>query len=125
MDQEPLVFKVNHNFSNFDQHTYYILGRPLDLRFLLSSSEDSIPYFYFIFLACSVISVGISFARILTYGKNPVISNIMSFKFLKVLLMLILKFLVQSYFLSMAVKSLMYKFVSKDLSTSESSYCKD
>ena len=88
-------------------------GRPFDLRSLLSSSNDSIPYFYFILLTSSIISVGVSFARILTKGKNPIIT-LLSFKFLKVILMLILKFLVQSYILSMAVKSLMYKFVSKE-----------
>jgi len=88
-------------------------GRPFDLRSLLSSSNDSIPYFYFILLTSSIISVGLSFARILTKGKNPIIP-LLSLKFLKVILMLILKFLVQSYILSMAVKSLMYKFVSKE-----------
>ena len=91
-----------------------IAGRPLDLASLIrSSSNDTFPYFYFILLVSTLISVGVSFARILTKGKNPVIKNIVSFKFFKVILMLISKLLVQSYILSMAVKSLMFKFVSK------------
>ena len=91
-----------------------IVGRPLDLASLIrSSSNDSFPYFYFILLVSTLISVGVSFARILTKGKRPVIKNIVSFKFFKVILMLIFKLLVQSYILSMAVKSMMFKFVSK------------
>ena len=86
----------------------------MDLASLIrSSSNDSFPYFYFIMLISTVSSVGVSFARILTKGKNPVIKNIISFKFFKVILMLISKLLVQSYILSMAVKSMMFKFVSK------------
>ena len=61
----------------------------------------------------SITSLGISFARLLTQGHKPVIKSILSFKFFKVLLMLMLKFILHSYILSMAVKSLMYRFVSK------------
>ena len=89
----------------------------MDLSSLLSSSNDSFPYFYFILLSSTVFSVGVSFARILTNGKNPFIKNIVSFKFFKVILMLILKLLVQCYILSMAVKSIMFKFVSKERKT--------
>ena len=89
------------------------LGRPFDLRSLLISSNNSVPYLYFILLSSTILSVGVSFARLLTKGKNPVIKRVFSFKFLKVIVMLILKFMVQSYVLAMAVKSLMYKFVSK------------
>ena len=93
------------------------LARPLDLSSLLSSSNDSFPYFYFILLTSTLFSVGVSFARILTKGENPVIKNIVSFKFFKVILMLILKLLVQCYILSMAFKSIMFKFVSKERKT--------
>ena len=85
----------------------------MDLSSLLSSSNNSFPYFYFVLLTSTMISVGISFARILTKGKNPVIKNVISFKFFKVIIMLILKLLVQSYILMMALKSIMWKFVSK------------
>ena len=89
------------------------VGRPFDMRSLLTSSNNSVPYFYFLLLTSTVISVGVSYARLLTQGKHPIIKRILSLKFLKILSMLILKFMIQSYFLSMAVKSLMYKFVSK------------
>ena len=85
----------------------------MDLSSLLSSSNDTFPYSYFILLTLTVISVGVSFARILTKGKNPILKNIISLKFFKLFLMLILKLLVQSYFLSMALNSIMYNFVSK------------
>ena len=90
-----------------------LVVRPFDLRSLLSSSNNSIPYLYFILLSSTTLSVGVSYARLLTQGKNPVIKRILSINFLKVIIMLILKFIVQSYFLSMAVKSFMFKFVSK------------
>ena len=89
----------------------------MDLSSLLSSSNDSFPYFYFILLTSTIFSVGVSFARILTKGENPVIKNIVSFKYFKVILMLILKLLVQCYILSMAFKSIMFKFVSKERKT--------
>ena len=93
------------------------LGRPLDLSSLLSSSNDSIPYLYFILLISTVISVGVSLGRILSQGKNPVVKNLISFKFFKIIFMLILKLLLQSYILSMAFKSFMFKFVSKERKT--------
>lgn len=86
------------------------------MRSLLTSGSESGAYFYFVLLLSTVLSVGVSFARLLTQGKSPVIHRILSLKFLKVLLMIVLKFLVQAYFLSMAVKSIMYKFVSKEMS---------
>ena len=89
------------------------LGRPFDLRSLLTSSNNLVPYLYFILLSSTIISVGVSFARLLTKGKNPVIKRVFTFKFFKVIIMLILKFMVQSYVLSIAVKSFMYKFASK------------
>lgn len=87
---------------------------PFDLSSLLASSEDSVPYLYFILLSSTFISIGVSYARLLTHGDNPVINRIFSFKFLKTIIMLILKFIIQSFVVSMAVKSLMYKFVSKE-----------
>ena len=89
------------------------------MRSLLTSSSEGTSYFYFILLLSTVLSVGVSFARLLTQGKSPIIHRILSFKFIKVLIMIILKFLVQSYFLSMAIKSMMYKFVSKETGHSD------
>ena len=109
----PHLFILLLNLVSDFQSFLNFLGRPLDLSSLLSSSNGAIPFSYFILLTSTVISVGVSFARILTKGKHPVLKNIISFKFFKVILMLILKLMIQSYFLSMAFKSLMYKFVSK------------
>ena len=107
MYSEPSLTKMNGNGKSL------LLGRPFDLRSLLTSSNDSIPYIYFILLFSTIISVGVSYARLLTKGKNPVLKRALSFQFLKVMIMLILKFTVQSYVLSIAVKSMMFKFVSK------------
>ena len=117
----PGTSKIHCKYQNLIYENLVLpnkcLARPFDLRSLLTSSSPS-PYFnfYFVLLLSTIISVGVSFARLLTQGKSPVIHRILSFKFLKVLLMMVLKFLVQSYFLSMAVKSMMYKFVSKEKS---------
>ena len=117
----PGTSKIHCKYQNLIYENLVLpnkcLARPFDLRSLLTSSSPS-PYFnfYFVLLLSTIISVGVSFARLLTQGKSPVIHRILSFKFLKVLLMMVLKFLVQSYFLSMAVKSMMYKFVSKETS---------
>ena len=89
-------------------------NNPLDLSSLLYKPRNtSSKAFYGLVLSLSVTSLGISFARLLTQGHKPVIKSILSFQFLKVLMMLIFKFIIQSYILSMAVMSLMYKFVSK------------
>ena len=61
----------------------------------------------------SFLSVGISFARLLTKGEKPVIHGIITWSFIKALLMIVCKFIIQSYILSMAIRSLLYKFVSK------------
>ena len=115
--QMPTVILKHYNVNSQMINLSIFYGRPLDLSSLLSSSNDSFPYFYFILLTSTIFSVGVSFARILTNGKNPVIKNIVSFKFFKVILMLILKLLVQCYVLSIAFKSFMFKFVSKERKT--------
>ena len=92
----------------------FVGNNPLDLSSLLYKPRNtSSKAFYGLVLSLSVTSLGISFARLLTQGHKPVIKSILSFQFLKVLMMLIFKFIIQSYILSMAVMSLMYKFVSK------------
>ena len=93
----------------------FFQGKPRIFDFsslLTSSNKPGIPFFYYILLIFTLVSVGVSFGRLLTQGENPVIKSLISLRFLKVLLMLILKFIVQSYFLSMAIKSIMYKFIS-------------
>ena len=110
------ILVVTKQFSHLRMN---VLGRPFDLRSLLASSNNSVPYFYFLLLTSTVISVGISHARLLTKGKKPILTEILSVKFLKINLMLISKFMVQSYFVSIAVQSLMFKFVSKEGLTSK------
>ena len=46
-------------------------------------------------------------------GRNRLFSNIFSVTFLKTIVMTATKFVIQSYIISIAIKSLMYKFVSK------------
>ena len=49
--------------------------------------------------------------RVLELGENPVIKNIYSFEFIKIVLFLFSKILLQAYALAMSLKSLMYYFV--------------
>ena len=46
-------------------------------------------------------------------GENRLLTNIFSLTFVKIITMTATKFLIQSYIVSIAIKSLMYKFVSK------------
>ena len=89
-----------------------ILERPIDLSSLLYQDSLISKLVYGFTLFCSFSLVGISCARILKYGDPPVIDTFVSFKFLKIILLIVTRFLVQSYVLAMAVKSLMYWFVS-------------
>ena len=59
-------------------------------------------------LITSISSVCIDLAKILKWGDKPIINTYLSFTFLKIFLFILTKFLVQSYALSMAIKSLMY-----------------
>ena len=88
-------------------------SRPFDISSILFT-EKTYSFLIFLVTFCSsFLSVGISFARLLAQGSKPIIKRIVSWQFLKILLMIISKFIMQSYMLSMAIKSLMYKFVSK------------
>ena len=65
---------------------------------------------YALLLISSISSVCIDLAKILKWGYKPVITTYISFTFFKIFLFILTKFVVQSYVLSMAVKSLMYQF---------------
>ena len=68
-------------------------------------------------------SVCIDLAKILKWGRIPVINFYFSFTFFKVFLFILTKFLVQAYILSMAVKSLMYYFsIKSDLEKNSKMY---
>ena len=45
--------------------------------------------------------------QLLVSGSRPVVSNILSWQFLKLLLMIISKFCIQSYFLSIIVRQVL------------------
>ena len=85
------------------------IDRPIDLSSLL---YDEVTVFsqalYVMLLITSISSVCIDLAKILKWGDKPIINTYLSFTFLKIFLFILTKFLVQSYALSMAIKSLMY-----------------
>ena len=85
------------------------IDRPIDLSSLL---YDEVTVFsqalYVMLLITSIFSLCIDLAKILKWGDKPIIDIYLSFTFLKIFLFILTKFLVQSYALSMAIKSLMY-----------------
>ena len=88
-------------------------NRPFDISSIMFTEKTSSRILFLATFSSSFLSVGISFARLLAQGSRPVIKRIVSWQFLKILLMILSKFILQSYMLSMAFKSLMFKFVSK------------
>ena len=66
---------------------------------------------YSLFLFSSFASAGTSFARVLKWGERPVIRTFVSFRFLKIILLIVTRFLIQSVVISVAVKSLMFQYV--------------
>ena len=90
-----------------------ILERPtIDLSSLLYGDSIGSKLVYSFTLISSFTTVGISCARILKRGESPVIETYVSCRFMKIILLIVTRFLVQSYVLAIAVKSLMYGFVS-------------
>ena len=63
---------------------------------------------YLLLLVTSVSSVCIDLAKILKWGEKPIIGTYLSFTFLKIFFFILTKFLMQSYALSMAIKSIMF-----------------
>ena len=76
------------------------------LLYDLSSTWSQLSYF--LLLMSSVSSVCMDLAKILKWGHNPIITSYVSFTFCKIFLFILTKFLVQSYCLSMAIKSIMF-----------------
>jgi hypothetical protein len=87
--------------------------RPIDLSNLLFEDSLSSQIKYGLLLFTSFSSLCLSCSRILKWGRTPVIQTFFSFKFLKIILLIVTRFLIQSYILAWAVKSLMYQFVSR------------
>ena len=83
----------------------------LDLSNLLFSTSFSSKLQYFTLLFSSCASISISFARILTFGGQPMVTSLLSANFLKIVLFLLTKFLVLAYLLSMSIRSMMMYYV--------------
>ena len=93
----------------------YVLKGPgddaLDVSSLVYDQASVLSKFsYILLLLSSVTSVCIDLAKILKWDEKLVITTYLSFTFFKIFLFILTKCLVQSYFLSMAVKSLMFHF---------------
>ena len=80
----------------------------VDLSYVVFGEGTSSKIYYGLLIITSLTSVSISLARVLKWGKNPLIKFFLSFQFFKIILMMLTRFIVQSYILSMAVKSLMF-----------------
>ena len=72
----------------------------IDLSYLLFDHSWQSKMKYCLLLASSFSSVSISFGRILTWGKSPVITTLYSKKFLEVFILILSKFLIQAFFLA-------------------------
>ena len=87
--------------------------RPVVLSSLLYEDNLHSKLVYAFFFFSSLLSVCTSFSTMLYKGENRLLTNIFSLTFLKLIIMTATKFIIQSYIISIAIKSLMYKFVSK------------
>ena len=87
--------------------------RPLDISSILFTKDMASKVKFSCMFCTSLLSTAISFARVFTMGNHPVVKKIVSWKFMKIVLIMITKVILLSYMMSMAIKSLMYKFVSK------------
>ena len=81
---------------------------PIDLTQLVFGDSTYSRMCYFTGLTISIVSVCFSCTVMLKWGDNPVIKSFNSLKFIKILCFILTKFLIQAYFLSMALKNLMY-----------------
>ena len=89
--------------------------KPIDLSNLLYDEGTNIQKLhYFSFLSSSIINMGLELAKILTWGKNPIVSRLKSFTFLKIFVFILTKLYINVYILSVIVKSLMFQLVFKD-----------
>ena len=70
----------------------------LDLSSMLYNKESTwSKATYFVLYISSTCSIIVSFARILTWGDQPIITSFLSFRFLKISLFLITKLITLSY----------------------------
>ena len=86
---------------------HYGTLQPIDLSQLALGDSAYSKLSYFTGLTLSIISVSFSCTKMLKWGDRSVIKRFYSFKFIKILLFILTKFVVQAYFLSIALKNLM------------------
>ena len=79
----------------------------IDLSQLAFGDSAYSKLLYFTGLTMSIISVSFSCTKMLKWGDRSVIQTFYSIKFIKILLFILTKFVVQAYFLSIALKNLM------------------
>ena len=79
----------------------------IDLSHLAFGDSAYSKLVYFTGLTFSLISVSFSCTAMLKWGDRSVIQRLYSLKFIKILLFIWTKFVVQAYFLSIALKNLM------------------
>ena len=96
---------------------HYGESQTIDLTQLLFGDSTYSRIVYFTGLTTSIVSVCFSCTNMLKWGDNPVIKSFYSFKFIKILSFILTKFLVQAYFLSLALRSLMYFEIVEDTSS--------
>ena len=78
--------------------------KPVDLSNLLYDEGTNYQKFhYFFFLSTSILSMGLELGKILTWGKNPIVSILKSFTFLKIFVFLLTKFFTNVLFVSFIV----------------------
>ena len=70
--------------------------------------------------------MGLELGKILTWGKNPIVSRLKSFTFLKIFVFILTKLYFNVYILSVIVKSVMFHVAIKDhLTVAESPKLKE
>ena len=84
---------------------------PINLSDLVFEDTVKSKLIYGGFFLSSFVAAAASFAKVLKWGKKPVIKNYVSLKFVKITLLLVTRFLMQGYILSAAIKSLMFQYI--------------
>ena len=72
----------------------------LDLSSILFDNKLSSKITYFLLFISSLISVCVSFAKILTWGNKPIVKNFFTIRFLKVIFFILCKLFLHAYILS-------------------------
>ena len=85
--------------------------RPLDLSDLAFKDSLLSKILYGLLLSSSFVSAGTSFARVLKWGRNPVITTFLSIRFFKIILLIVTRFCILAITLRTAVRSLMFQYV--------------